>query len=207
MSPLSRGRALTLGAAFLIAALAACGSDPFAVTARLDVLEDTLTVHAINDESAAPELPVALDISTQRFGTLGELIREPRAEPISNAYDFDVAFDVRGDTAILLTPRRVASPFGFTRRVGVLAPTATFEALTRAPGSGYLFDTVAVKLREGGTAVVVSAHPDCASEVHQELYAKVGILDVDPVAKTVTFRVRLDPNCGFRSFLPGVPRS
>lgn len=210
MSFLPRPRWYPLAAAVLLAGTVAACDDPFEVRATLDVVEDTLVLNSIGDLSAPPTAPVVLDIASQGdvFSASSRLpaARRLGADFYSNGAGFDVAIDVRGDSVLFLPPRRVASALAVVRRVGLRRDTlVAFDSARFAPSSGYVFDSVTVAAREGETVFIVSQHPVCRNEFSQELYAKVGVLDVDPAAKTATLRVRLDPNCGFRSFLPGVP--
>jgi hypothetical protein len=45
----------------------------------------------------------------------------------------------------------------------------------------------------------------CQFQTSQLVYAKLQIKAIAPVSRTIAFRITYDPNCGFRSFLPGVP--
>jgi hypothetical protein len=209
MSLLPRSRWFPLAAAALLAGIVVACGDPYEVKARLDVVEDTLVVNSIGDASLPATAPVVLDIANQSNvfdpATRFPVARRLGSDFYNNGVGFDVAIDVQGDSVLFLPPRRIASSLASVRRVGLRSDTVAFDAARVAPGSGYVFDSVAVSAREGQTVFIVSQHPVCVNEFSREIYAKVGVLDVDPAAKTATFRVRLDPNCGFRSFLPGVP--
>lgn len=210
MSPLPRPRWYLLVAAALLAGTVTACDDPFEIKATLDVVEDTLVLNSVADASAPATAPVVLDVASQS-NVFDASTRFPEARRLgsdfySNGVGFDVAIDVRGDSVHFLPPRRVASSLAVVRRVGLRRDTVDFDAARVAPGSGYVFDSVTVAAAEGETVFIVSQHPVCANEYQLEIYAKVGVLDIDPVAKTARVRVRTDPNCGFRSFLPGVPR-
>ena len=190
-----------------VVSLAAC-DDPFEVRARLAVNEDTLTLASITDPLAAPSAPVAIDVARLTgFDDANLPQRTPIATRLALGLDFDVAVAVEGDSVVFLPPRLVLSSLGSTHRVGLQRETAAFEAIRTAPGRGYVFDTVAVVAREGETVIVATQHPNCFQELSPELYAKIGVVDIDPVRREATLRVRVDPNCGFRSFADGVPRS
>ncbi len=190
-----------------IAALAAC-EDPFEIRARLAVNEDTLRLASITDTLAAPSAPVAIDVARLTgFDDATLPIREPVATRLALGLEFDVALAVDGDSVVFLPPRLVLSSLGSTHRVGLRRETTPFESIRAAPGRRYVFDTVAVVARKGETVIVATQHPNCFQEFSPELYAKIGVLDIDPVRREATVRVRVDPNCGFRSFLDGVPRS
>jgi hypothetical protein len=211
MPLLSRPRWLPLVAAALLAGTAAACDDPYDVNATLEVVEDTLVLNSLSDASAPVTAPVVLDIGNQSniysAATRFPVARRLGADFYNNGAGFDVAIDVRGDSVLFMPPRRVASSLAAVRRVGLRSDAIAFDSARFAPGSGYVFDSVTVSAKKGQTVFIVSQHPVCSSyaELSRELYAKVGVFDIDPAAKTATLRVRVDPNCGFRSFLPGVP--
>ena len=203
-----RPRWLPVAAVLLVAAVAAC-DDPFRVRASLPVVEDTLVVNSIGDPTAALAAAVALDVADQSnlfdASTRRPVARRLGPEFFAIGAGFDVGIDVQGDSVVFLPPRLLTTGLTSVRRIGLRREASPFENITVAPARGYVFDTVSVAAREGQTVTLVSQHPVCGSEVYGEIYAKIGVLDVDPAAKTATLRVRLDPNCGFRSFLDGVP--
>ena len=209
MPLLPRSRWIPLTVALLLAGGIVACSDPFRIKASLDVVEDTLVFNSVSDASAPSTAPVVLDIADQPSfdpSSRKPVARRLGADFSSRGLGFDVALDVQGDSLVFLPPRKLTTSLGSVRRVGLrVDPSITFDAALSAPSKGYVFDTVSVGAREGNTVFIVSRHPVCANEFNTEIYAKVGVLDIDPVAKTATLRVRLDPNCGFRSFLPGVP--
>ncbi len=73
-----------------------------------------------------------------------------------------------------------------------------------APTSGYQTDsTLALDVNEG--AIVETQTNICEFQSSQLVYAKLQIKAVDPISRQIVFRITYDPNCGFRSFEPGVP--
>jgi hypothetical protein len=210
MSLLPRSRWSPLAAAALLGvALVACG-DPFEVRATIATLEDTLVVNSVGDASAPIAAPMSIDIADQPnlfdAGSRRPVARRLGPEFYDIGGGFDTAIDVQGDSVVFLPPRLLTTALSTVRRVGLRRDTVAFDSIRVAPGAGYVFDTVRVAARVGQTVTIVSRHPVCAREISAELYAKVGVIAIDPAARTATLRVRLDPNCGFRSFLPGVPR-
>ena len=207
--PLSpRPRWYPLAAAALLAGgIVACG-DPYEVKASVKVVEDTLVVHSISDASAPISASAVIDIADSPDGLAASrrpIARRLGSDFYSSGLGFDVAVDVRGDSVLFLPPLEVTNSLTTVRRIGLRADTIGFERATVAPGSGYQFDSVAVSARVGQTVFVVSQHPLCVYEFRTEMYAKIGVLAIDQAARTATLRVRLDPNCGFRSFLDGIP--
>ena len=78
--------------------------------------------------------------------------------------------------------------------------------MTQAPVNGYQYDsTLALSVDEG--IAIELATDICEFQQSKLIYAKLQIKAVDPVSRTIVFRITYDPNCGFRSFLPGVPTS
>ena len=92
------------------------------------------------------------------------------------------------------------------RRVGLQRITIPYQELTQAPTNGYQYDsTLALSIDEG--AAIELATDICEFQQSKLIYAKLQIKTVDPITRTIVFRITYDPNCGFRSFLPGVPTS
>ena len=194
-------RLLTLGTALLAAAAVGACTDPTRLRARYDTLQDTLVAFAMTRTAAA--YPSALLTAAQQDA-------DPSGEPvvvrIGGAIPFDVAFDIdTTDNAVIYPLRLVLSDFGGQRRVGLQRADTPFDAVLRAPGSGYFYDSAMVA--RPGEVVLIEAQqaPYCAQDVLRTIYAKLVVDSVNSAARTVHFRVGLDPNCGFRSFAPGVP--
>ncbi len=182
-----------LAAAFAIS-LAACG-DLTGVPASLPTVSDSgHAVYALN--GAPPNAPTTLHVYTgQLFAADANFL-------------FDVAFDLDANGNPLILPQRVvASGLAPTHSVGLQVATGTFESITRAPSSGYRADTtLAVKLNQ--PVLIQSSDPNACgvSLTGTALYAKLVIRAIDVAARKLTLQFTVDPNCGFRSFLPGVPK-
>jgi hypothetical protein len=187
--PGSRRLALLIGA---IAALgtAAC-DDPFAPRATTQVRTDSFVVYSVSQTPI--NAPAAFNIVF--FTTL-------RLEP---TYGFDIVFDIDDAGKVVLIPARLAGgAVTSARRVGLQKVAGAYDQLTRAPTSGYQYDsTLTLDIGEG--AAVELQTDVCQFQTSQLVYAKLKIKAVDPVSRTIVFRITYDPNCGFRSFLPGVP--
>ena len=66
-----------------------------------------------------------------------------------------------------------------------------------------------VAANKGDVFALSSSDPiACAYSIYGNLiYAKLEVLDIDPVARTVRTRFTVDPNCGFLSLIPsGIPK-
>jgi hypothetical protein len=194
----ARIRALTLCvAALATGGIAAC-DDPIGLEAGLGTLTDTFTVYALSGTPAA--VPVALS-TTDRI-----------AVRIADNIAFDVAFDLDASGNITAYPVRLVIPFRViggllqeTHLVGIQKSSTPFEQLTKAPSSGYSYDSATV-VRAGETVVVEVQAAQCAFSFSPRLYTKIAIDSVFPAARAIRIRTVHDPNCGFRSFQPGIPK-
>ena len=160
-------------------------------------------------------LPAATISNVERADTLYSLIGTPVATPSGYALDggrrirtdqsdaFDFAYNVEPDGRRVFIPR-AALGIDPTNTVnpGFQARTETFEAI-RAPSNSYVTDQV-VPIAIGDRYVVRS-RVTCTVGVPK--YAKLEIVSFDDVAKTVSFRILIDDNCGFRGLEPGLPNS
>jgi hypothetical protein len=170
--------------------VAAC-DDPFAPRATTQVRTDSFIVYSVTQTPV--NVPAAFNIVF--FTPL-------RLEP---TYGFDLAFDIDEAGKVVLIPvRLVGGAITAGRRVGLQRITGPYDEVTRAPTAGYQYDsTLALDI---GDAALVELQTDiCRFQSSQLVYSKMQIKAIDPVARTIVFRITYDPNCGFRSFLPGVP--
>ena len=81
----------------------------------------------------------------------------------------------------------------------------TFDLVTEAPAVGYVYDSTAYTVKAGDVIVAASNSPACTSEFYPTIYAKLTVDSVRLSERRIFLRVGLDPNCGFRSFAPGIP--
>jgi hypothetical protein len=187
-------RRLTL-VALATAALSACG-DNGALTASLLVSPDTLVAYALT--GTQPNYPSGLNTVART------VVR------VDGSANFDVAFDINQAGNIDIIPVRVAVNY-LSGAVSVGLQTqavGTFDAITQAPTGYYRPDTtitvtpgepfVILTNRNGGTTV-------CYSLATPQVYAKVVVDSVNLVNRTIHFRQVVDPNCGYRSFVTGLP--
>ncbi len=193
-----RARALS----FCVMAAAAGGvaacDDPIGLQAGIGTLTDTFTVFALS--GTPPSVPVALS-TTDRI-----------AVRMSDQLAFDVAFDIDAGGIVRAFPIRQVVPFRViagilqpTHRVGLQKATTTFDNLTRAPSGGYNYDSATV-VRAGETLVVEVQAGQCSFSFSPNLYTKIAIDSVFTGSRSFRLRTVHDPNCGFRSFKPGIPK-
>ena len=171
----------------------ACG-DLTGVPASLPTISDSGLVYAIN--GAPPNAPTSLHFySGQRLAADANFF-------------FDVAFDIDAAGNVLILPQRVvASGLAATHSVGLQKSDSSFASIQIAPRGGYRADTTLVTT----AGVVILAQSNDAnvcsfSLTGSTIYAKLVVTSVDRVARTLSVRYTVDPNCGFRSFQPGVPK-
>jgi hypothetical protein len=183
--------------------LGAC-SDPVSVKAALNTRVDTLAAYALT--GTATTLPTAVDFSVLTDSS-GVVVRKSAVVRAGSDFAFDIAFDIdTSGNAIVLPARRVANSFGSARHVGLIKDTVdTFEQVTAAPASGYTYDSVTVTARPGQVVIAETTTPACTAEFYSTIYAKLVVDSVRLSDRRIFFRLGLDPNCGFRSFAPGIP--
>lgn len=182
-------------AAFVAAISAASCGDLLTTPASLPTLTDSGVVYAIN--GAPLGAPTALQIAA---GTL---------VPANSSFAFDVAFDIDSAGHVVFLPlKTIASGLATTHSVGLQVSQVTFDNLVSAPKTGYRADTALV----GAAGVTVLAQSNdvttCGVAISgQNLYAKIIVTSVDPVARSMNITFTVDPNCGFVSFADGIPKN
>jgi hypothetical protein len=199
MNTLSRlfGRSGARRMLLLVGTTAAVGTaacdDPFSPRANTPVRTDSFVVYAVSQTPV--NVPAAFNIVF--FTPL-------RLEP---TYGYDLVFDIDATGKVVLIPvRLVGGAVTAARRVGLQKITVPYEELVLAPTSGYQTDsTLALSVNEG--AIVETQTNVCEFQSSQLVYAKLQIKTVDPISRQIVFRITYDPNCGFRSFEPGVPKN
>ena len=173
--------------------LTACG-DPYDFGATQETYATTFSAYALNGTPVS--YPTAL-ITSQLL---------PVRADAGLAYD--IAFDVDDDgNAVIYTIRELVGDLS-SRRVGLQQVTnVTYEALVKAPGSGYRYDSL-LTVPEGGIVVVQAQRPsDCAYTASSIIYTKFVIDSIDQTERLLFMRGVTDRSCGYRSFLPGIPES
>ena len=177
----------SIGAALAAGVLSgACGSTlgpPIASDANVI---DTVTLYAASGTPVGT--PSAYDIQ------LNQRVRTDTT-PI-----FDFLFDITGSQAKLYPPGALPG----LARTAALQYAASFDGTTTAPGSGWN-DSTALNVDSGTVVLVRSRQVSCAVGVVFE-YAKLQILAIDTVARTTTFQILNNRNCGYRDLTPGYPK-
>lgn len=186
--------ALFATALAIFGSAAACGNLT-RPKAQTDNSTDTLTVYALNGT------PVSFPVGIWLFGRTSSVI--------SSNFDFDLAFDI--DTAgntTMYTVRYIAGTLSGAHSVAVQRVSGSFDGLTKAPSTGYIADSL-FTTKVGDVFAISTSDPSaCSFSVYSSvIYAKLEVMNIDPVARTVKARFTVDPNCGFFSLVPsGIPR-
>ena len=181
-----------------ISAAAAACANPLATTATLATIDDTAAVYAL---TGAPESgPTAINVTF------------PRAVIATPGEHYDVVFDIRHDSAFAYPPHAI----GAILTAGLQLSAQSFGAITQAPTSGYN-DTLPVFIQAGSVLLVQSTSSQCSSQsvaARTFIYAKIVIDSIfydeaaaPHIPRTIWYRLRNDPNCGFISFADGIPKN
>jgi len=119
--------------------------------------------------------------------------------------DFDLVFDIDAAGKPVLIPVSKIAICTRTCQVGLQTVTdSTFDQLTKARSKGYTYDTQ-FTLAIGMPVYIVAKSTACASDLYSnDMYAKLIVDSVHTNDRSLFFRVVTDPNCGFRSLVPGV---
>lgn len=176
---------LTVAAAL---AATACG-DPNALSDPQSAnFVDTLTVSALTGTDIQQASAVSLP--------------GPRTVRTDLSADFDFAFDIEDGTPVLLPRKAMNFPNSGTVEPGLQAQTASFDQITEAISNGYTtLDTIPIA---EGDRFLARSRVVC-STLGVPIYGKIEILTIDTGARTLTFRVLADQNCGYVGLQPGLP--
>jgi len=193
-TPLAR-----LGATLVAALSITACDDTLGLRASFEVAFDTLSAYGITQSPLS--FPVAYSAGT------GLVVR------IDPELAFDVAFDLPGNNKVQIIPARRISTTRVlggvptaTPRVGIQLAQGSFESVTRAPSGGYVYDSTFVV--SPGQGVVLELSGDaCQFSLASQQYAKLVVDSIVAARRQVYFRAVRDPNCGFRSLQPGVPKN
>jgi hypothetical protein len=177
--------------AIALLAVVACEDVTRSIDPTIDVTEDTLVVFPLRGSPLSA--PTALDLYSLRTLRVGE-----------GTAPYDLAIDTAAGTAVLYPSQLIDNERPPT---GLIEATGTFESILEAPTSGYQ-DTTAVTVSVGET-VIVRARNLCFGGFpgRDFFHAKLQLLELGSSSGfgTARFRIRTNPNCGFRSFADGLP--
>lgn len=184
-------RALVIAAVGLLAGVSAC-DDPFAVTASQSNADVTFEVWAMSGSPAA--FPAGL-----------LLVPSPTAVRLDAAGSFDLALDIDENGRVVVYPMgKVVAPVLGSRAVDLQRGVGPYNTIIEAPRDGWLSDTVLV-VNEGQSFLAKVSTQYCQGYALQYIMAKFVIDSVIPAERRIKVSSRINPNCGFRSLLSGVP--
>lgn len=149
---------------------------------------DTITVAALTGTPLS--LPSAYSVS------------EGRAIRTDQSAAFDFAYDTVGG-APRFYPAASLGLGGRGTQAGFLQLDDAFADVTMAPQNGYITRDPLPAV--AGTVYAIRSRLVCSNIGGVPMYGKLEVLELDPVAATVTFQVLTNNNCGYRSLEPGVP--
>lgn len=180
-------------------ALASGCKDTNLLTASLPVATDTLVAYALT--GTASSLPSALAV------TLRSTVR------VDGTGNFDVGFDFDNSGRLVVSPVRVlVNQLSGAPQVGIQTMfTTPFDSIKSAPGGYYRPDT-AIVVTPGHPFVLLvnrtTPSSVCIYDPTPRIYSKVVIDSTTPnTTRAIYMRVTTNPNCGFRSLVPGLPTS
>ena len=179
----------------LVAAASACG-DATGIRASFQNRETPLTVYAVN--GTAQTLPA------------GILIRAPELAFVDSRWAFDIAFDMdaAGNVTVYTVRAMASEVFDGVSRIGLRTDTLPYASVAKAPGSGFTYDSL-LTLPIGRTLIVDKLDGTCSqfggAFLGYNIRAKMVIDSVDAAARKIYVKMLSNPNCGFRSLLPGLP--
>lgn len=162
-------------------------------------------------------LPIASVANTVDTVTLGAIRGTPVGTPsgysvaLTNAIRTDIPgsplpdfiYDIDSVAGPALIPAEAANllPHSATNP-GLRPKSVAFDSIQSADLNGYTTDSL-VPI-DSGTVLEVRSLISCAQGV--PTYAKLQVLSIDPVARTVIFQILVDDNCGYRGLQPGLPQ-
>jgi hypothetical protein len=136
-------------------------------------------------------------------------VHEPSAYSIPDSRrvrtDLTASFDfayLRDGSRHLIVPLDGFNLGGRSTNPGLLPSGSAFDLIVDPPANGYnTTDSVAVAV---GDVLVARSRVTCFLGVPQ--YAKLEVLAFDAAARTMTFRIVSNTNCGYRSLALGIPQ-
>lgn len=183
-------RGLPFAAITALVAATAC-QDPFQRRASSPNVDTTFELWALSGTPAA--FPTAL------------LVPQATAVRLDAGGSFDIAFDIDADGRVKVYPiGSIVSPIAGSRAVEFQRGVGPYNTIVEAPRTGWVADSV-LTLNEGQTFLAKVTTQFCQYDIQQVIYAKFIVDSVIPAERRMKISARINPNCGFRSLLSGVP--
>lgn len=189
----------SVGLALVVSGVSAC-DNPNQTSALISVVADTLQVFALT--GTPPSYPAAFLASS------GAVTRA------DGNFNFDVAFDINASNEVIVYPQKLVGVpcvagavncggAAGGKPVGLQRITVAFDSLERAPTAGYQFDSTFVLTPGQGLVMQVQSSSECPLSFSTVMYSKFVIDSIDTGRRSIYFRSVNDPNCGYRSLVPG----
>jgi hypothetical protein len=187
-------RGLLLALVALVGATTAC-EDPFEITAQYPNVDQNLEFWAMTGSPAAYPSGLLL---------VAPGLPQPTATRLDFSGSFDLAFDIDTLGRLRVLPvGSVVSAITGTRTIQFQRGTQTYLAIAEAPRTGWTADSVLL-MGPGQSFLVRVSTQYCQFDIRQDIYAKFYV-DSITEDRRIKLRARVNPNCGFRSFLDGYP--
>ena len=176
-----------------LAGIAAC-EDPFTPQAAGPNIDQSFELWALTGTPVS--YPSAVVVASS-FG--------PFALRLDASGSFDLAFDIDTTGRLVVYPvSSIVAPVSGTREVQFLRGVGPYNTIVEAPRTGWTSDTVLV-VNEGQTFLVKVTTLVCQYDIRQQVYAKFAVDSILVADRRIKLSARINPNCGFRSLLSGVP--
>jgi hypothetical protein len=175
------------------ALVTACGYPTDLAPASIPNVVDSVTLGALNGSPIS--VPSAYSVAD------GNAVRTD----VTAAFDFAYDVDATGRHVFLtLEVLRLSNTSG--SGPGLQFTTQTFDEVAQGPSNNWITgDTIVV---DSGSVVLLRSRILC-SGLGVPLYGKLEVLSIDdtPGNRRITFKALSNENCGYKSLLPGLPRS
>jgi len=184
-------RTLCLGLVAAAAALVACADDSLP-NATVENIVDTVTISAVWGTPVGH--PSAYRMSGSEF---------TRLVTVETSANYDFLYDVDSVLGPAFFPAQATGVLPpSSANPGLMLTTTPFDSIKSAPSNGYVTDApLAV---DSGSVLYMRSLVTCGIGV--PLYGKMEVLQIDSVARTITFAVMVNQNCGYRELQPGLPQ-
>lgn len=179
-----------LAALALVFGAAAC-EDPFQLQASNSNADASFEIWAMSGAPAA--YPSGL------------LVAQTSVVRLDAAGSFDLAFDIDAGGRLMVWPvTSVVSPIAGSRAIAFQRSTGVYNALLEAPKNGWTNDTLLL-VDAGDVFFTKVTTLYCQYDLRQDIYAKFLVDSIIPAERRIRLSARVNPNCGFRSLVLGVP--
>lgn len=174
--------------------VAGCGGgDPFRLQASFPNAERRFELYGLSGPS---RLPAALDLFSERVVI---------PEVIGQSANFELAFDIDSRGGVTVLPARlVAVPPSAPPVIELQVVSGTFDALTRAPTSGYVRDSSRTLAVGQVLAFSLPTSPTQCT-FSEPFYGKLVVDSVFVATRRIVLRTLVNRNCGYRALTVGLP--